>query len=582
MAKPWKPSLTATSIVVLVGTGIAAAARLRARVGKRQKWAPAPAPTVGRGSESVRVVILGAGVGGSFAAMWLREVFGERLKLTVISDGPVGGRCQLIDMPDSDGTVRQYECGASIVSTMNEYFIDMMKKFGLERKKGIDVPSGIYDGNGEGFVFRDAFMQPFFVGNLVTTWRALCRYGVIALLRLKRNLIGKDLPDVQQIYRALQAGGTFKHPKDFLQACSVGSRDNCYDMTKQSALEWLSGPGQNVPHRISEELVEAGMRSNYGGQGLKQLHAFVGWVSIMGGLAFSCFGVLGGNVQVPKAAMEFAKATHIQGTAHEVTKKKDNKFDVVYDTSVGEAMKGPPRRGGSIWNRWDKIEADYVFVAHHLARSHLKFKNTGTATGADPSWGAMRRCCTHFLRGRLKSEPFGVKREAMVAGVMTIGDKMPFYSIGLQTPVDASKAETERILAGVFRGEKAVFKIFAPTELSAEQLAPFFLFDTDSLKVVDWYAYPEYSVPQDLPPFVLAPGLVYLNAIEGVASAMEMSAFSARNAVNLVKKWHAEGLNAELRCNEDTGGVSPGLIVAGVGAPVMLIAAAAALAMHRK
>ena len=73
-------------------------------------------------------------------------------------------------------------------------------------------------------------------------------------------------------------------------------------------------------------------------------------------------------------------------------------------------------------------------------------------------------------------------------------------------------------------------------------------------KVVDWLAYPEYTLGDDLNSFVLMPGLYYTSRlaiielliedghqnlktirIEWAASAMEMSVLAASNVANLVK-----------------------------------------------
>ena len=62
-------------------------------------------------------------------ALWLRELYGEDVHLTLISDGPIGGRCQTVELGG-----RRYEGGASIVSELNEYFIGFMHRFKLKEK----------------------------------------------------------------------------------------------------------------------------------------------------------------------------------------------------------------------------------------------------------------------------------------------------------------------------------------------------------------------------------------------------------------------------------------------------------------
>jgi hypothetical protein len=113
-------------------------------------------------------------------------------------------------------------------------------------------------------------------------------------------------------------------------------------------------------------------------------------------------------------------------------------------------------------------------------------------------------------------------------------------------PSDASAAEAQSLLARALSGGKATWKVFAPRPLTPSELDE--LFDQREVDsgggggeaargaFLDWYAYPHYVSPQPLRPFVLSDdgSLLYLNAIEQVASAMEMSAIAARNAANIL------------------------------------------------
>merc|ERR1740121_678967 len=99
----------------------------------------------------LRVAVVGAGVGGSALACWLRDLYGDDLELTVITDGPVGGRCRSIEGADG----KKYEGGAAIISDMNEYLLGFMRRFGLKEKAyKLDVPLGLY--GSEGLFFREA------------------------------------------------------------------------------------------------------------------------------------------------------------------------------------------------------------------------------------------------------------------------------------------------------------------------------------------------------------------------------------------------------------------------------------------
>lgn len=91
-----------------------------------------------------------------------------------------------------------------------------------------------------------------------------------------------------------------------------------------------------------------------------------------------------------------------------------------------------------------------------------------------------------------------------------------------------------------------VWKVFSPQPLSQEQLRSMFL-SWDSVSETPWLAYPSYRPPQrNTPPFILHERLYYLNAVEWAASAMEMSAISARNVALLAHhRWHRQVGNVD-------------------------------------
>lgn len=86
-----------------------------------------------------------------------------------------------------------------------------------------------------------------------------------------------------------------------------------------------------------------------------------------------------------------------------------------------------------------------------------------------------------------------------------------------------------------------VWKVFSQQPLSQEQLRDMFL-SWDSVSETRWLAYPSYRPPhRRTPPFILHERLYYLNAVEWAASAMEMSAISARNVALLAHhRWHRQ------------------------------------------
>ena len=75
-----------------------------------------------------RVAVVGAGIGGSLAAYFLRQRGGEALEVDVFERGVVGGRTAVISFQG-----HTYETGASIIHTSNKYLVDLTKEFGESR-----------------------------------------------------------------------------------------------------------------------------------------------------------------------------------------------------------------------------------------------------------------------------------------------------------------------------------------------------------------------------------------------------------------------------------------------------------------
>jgi prenylcysteine oxidase/farnesylcysteine lyase len=513
----------------------------------------------------LRVAVLGGGVGGTALAHWLRELYGDDLDLTLICDGPIGGRCQSVHVAG-----RRYEGGAAIISELNEYLRSFLRKLRLKEKffASVNIPLGVYDGTflvREADPEREAPLGLSSLAELVTIGRFARRYGLRSLLRLKGLLRHPAAPNFERLYRELACGRAFDTPEQLLQTLGP----DCLALTRERAASWLcreQPSGGGVGRQMVDELVSTGMRCNYGGQGCEEMHAFCGLVSVAGGLASRCFAVRGGNAQVPQGLLGLAAPQQLllHSTARAVRRAataggSEGWMVDVEEGAAAEAMKGagsPPAAAKQPLSHEGPY--DVVVLAHPLERSCVQIEGGGELQlpAAESSY---RRCVTHFVRGVLRARFFQTERDAadgtaqpLPAEILTVdGAKVPFYSIGLQLPVDVENAaEAHALVRAAMRGGEAMWKLFAPEPLSAEQLDDLFDGRVGEMEVLDWYAYPEYAVPQKLSSFVLNPGegsLLYLNAIEQTASAMEMSIISARNAANLVTQFVD-------RCRMDKGG----------------------------
>lgn len=72
-----------------------------------------------------RVAVVGAGIGGSLAAYFLRQRRGEAVEVDVFERAVVGGRTATFSFQG-----HTYETGASIIHTSNKYLVDLAKEFG--------------------------------------------------------------------------------------------------------------------------------------------------------------------------------------------------------------------------------------------------------------------------------------------------------------------------------------------------------------------------------------------------------------------------------------------------------------------
>ena len=136
-----------------------------------------------------------------------------------------------------------------------------------------------------------------------------------------------------------------------------------------------------------------------------------------------------------------------------------------------------------------------------------------------------------FVHGQINLTHFGCGTEYDIPEVIgtTETPKNYFNSIGKQQPVEN---RTEEDPNGT-----PIRKVFSRSDLTDSQLNELFS-SVNEVKVVSWLAYPHFTPPEKFWSFVLDDGVFYINAIEHSASAMEMSAVSAKNAALLAHQYY--------------------------------------------
>ncbi|TKC35006.1 hypothetical protein EI555_002103 [Monodon monoceros] len=73
-----------------------------------------------------RTAIIGAGIGGTSAAYYLRQKFGNDVKIDVFEKGEVGGRLATVTMQG-----QEYESGGSVIHPLNLHMKRFVKDLGM-------------------------------------------------------------------------------------------------------------------------------------------------------------------------------------------------------------------------------------------------------------------------------------------------------------------------------------------------------------------------------------------------------------------------------------------------------------------
>lgn len=250
-------------------------------------------------------------------------------------------------------------------------------------------------------------------------------------------------------------------------------------------------------------------------------------MSLAGAQSSKLWAVKGGNYQVCKYALEMSKANVMLDTkVSEISKRtmKDNTVKYAVITSGDEASY--------------VYDAVVVAVPLEVKSNRVECKLCGN--WPSKGLGHYQRTVATFVKGKLNHTAFGFSSESEVPCDIftTENPELSFSSVGMQKNVEGKNIKSE---------DDSIYKVFSRDILTEKQLSNLFSHH-DIVKIVDWLAYPHYSPPEKFSSFRLDEGVFYVNAIERVASAMEMSAIGGKNAALLVARYlknRQEGERAE-------------------------------------
>ncbi|XP_051533431.1 prenylcysteine oxidase-like isoform X2 [Myxocyprinus asiaticus] len=206
------------------------------------------------GAPPSKIAVVGAGIGGTATAHFLRQHFGPEVRIDVFEKGSVGGRLATVTVNHQD-----YESGGSIIHSLNLHMQDFVQQLGLKYRKSVAGKTAVF--GGEEFVLEET---DWYLLDLFHLW---WRYG-ISFIRLQM-WVEEIMEKFMRIYKYQAHGYAFSSVEELLH--SLGG-SGFINMTRRSLSESLLELG--VSQRFIDEVIAPIMRVNYG-QNIS-IPAFVG------------------------------------------------------------------------------------------------------------------------------------------------------------------------------------------------------------------------------------------------------------------------------------------------------------------
>ncbi|CAL8303944.1 prenylcysteine oxidase-like [Gadus morhua] len=456
------------------------------------------------GAQPSKIAVVGAGIGGTATAHFLRQHFGPEVQIDVFEKEEVGGRLATVTVNHND-----YESGGSIIHSLNLHMQDFVKQLGLKYRRSVAGKTAVFDGDAVVLEETDWYLLDLF-----GLW---WRYG-ISFLRLQM-WVEEIMEKFMRIYKYQAHGYAFSSVEELL--ASLGG-SGFINMTQRPLSDSLVELG--VSQRFIDEIIAPIMRVNYNQN--VSIPAFVGAVSLAGAQT-NLWAVEGGNKLVCSGLLKLANANLLQA---QVTSISPLHTGETVQFQLGFTTDGETH---------SEAAYDVVVLATPLqdgADSGVRFH--GFSPPLAPLPGAYQHTVATVVHGYLNTSFFGFPDPRLFpfASVLTMdAPELFFNSAASVCPVNIS--------AGFRRKqpqEAGVYKVFSPRPLSKAQLKTLFR-SYYSVQLTEWLAYPEYSSGQGLPPVELHPNLYYLNGIEWAGSAMEMSSVAAKNIALLAyHRWNRQ------------------------------------------
>lgn len=359
---------------------------------------------------------------------------------------------------------------------------------------------------------------------MVNIARSLWHYGT-SLFTIN-SAVKTMLNRFVNIYALQAKGKAYKTVPDLLRA--MGG-DEMFHLTQITANQYLS-QNLDLQETLIGELITGAMYMNYG-QGLGVNAATC--VASMAGVEEHClWAVVGGNRLIPEMALNRSGAVLHKSTVRSITRvEQDGRVSYSIETTSEDGARSVE-------------EYDVVIVATPLYDQAIKFNDfTNTVYTEDIINTTYHRTVAEFIDGEINPAFFGLEDNdrnfpliILMSEFAEGASPFPFCSVRVNVPSEEPESANRKYSKPLTEDPSRVWKIFTPRPLTNEEKKQMFK-KIDAEATVDWLAYPNYSPPETFPPFELDEGMFYVNGIEKIASAMEMSVISAKNCELLARDY---------------------------------------------
>ncbi|XP_056667577.1 prenylcysteine oxidase-like isoform X2 [Monodelphis domestica] len=194
------------------------------------------------------------------------------------------------------------------------------------------------------------------------------------------------------------------------------------------------------------------------------------------------------------------------------------------------------------YEKEDKMHSDFYDIVVIATPLYAGSNSNITFEGFQPPFeefvGSFQSTVTSLVHGYLNSSYFGFPDPKLFPFASILSTDAPnlfFRALDNMCPVNISATFRRKQPQ-----EAAIWRVLSPQPLERPQLKSLFR-SYYSVQTAQWQAYPQYGSRMATPLFALHDQLFYLNALEWVASSVEISSVAAKNVALLAyNRWYQD------------------------------------------